>query len=106
MADTATLNVRMDADTKDGLLLFCDEIGISASSLLNMFAKTVVRNQCVPFSLTTKPVASASRSYAGIFPSSEAELDAMLAESEATPADQCVAVKQGFAALERRMGWK
>jgi antitoxin component of RelBE/YafQ-DinJ toxin-antitoxin module len=31
MADTATLNVRMDAATKDSYVAFCEDIGISAS---------------------------------------------------------------------------
>ena len=39
MSDTATLNVRMDSNTKQDFLDFCEEIGISASSLMNMFAK-------------------------------------------------------------------
>lgn len=39
MAGTATLNVRMDADTKRDFSIFCDELGMSASSLMNVFAK-------------------------------------------------------------------
>lgn len=105
MAETATLNVRMDAETKDLFTSFCDEIGVSASALMNMFAKTVVRNQRVPFALTTKPIDAATDRFARLFPSDEDELDAMLAAAEATPADKCVPANVGFAAFERHMGW-
>lgn len=105
MAETATLNVRMDTDTKDELLSFCNEIGISASALMNMFAKTVVRNQCVPFPLTTRHTAASLGRYANIFPRSEEEIDDALAEAEAVPMSECVSAKDGFSALERRMGW-
>lgn len=105
MGSTTTLNVRMDADTKERFQLFCDEVGVSASTLMNMFAKNVVRNQRVPFSLTTSPTDVASVRVARLFPSSEAELDSMLAEAESVPVEQCVSAAEGFAALERRMGW-
>ena len=49
MPETATLNVRMDADTKREFTAICEELGISASSLMNVFARMVVRNQEVPF---------------------------------------------------------
>lgn len=105
MADTTTLNVRMDVDTKDAFVSFCEEVGVSASSLMNMFAKTVVRNQRVPFSLTTRPIDAMPERYARIFPADEAELDAMLAAAESVPVDRCVSAKEGFDAFERRMGW-
>ena len=54
MAGTTTLKVRMDADTKRDFSIFCDELGMSVSSLMNVFAKTVVRNQTVPFPLTSQ----------------------------------------------------
>ena len=33
---------------------FCSEIGLSVSSAFNIFAKTVVREQRIPFELTTE----------------------------------------------------
>lgn len=104
MTETATLNVRMDTETKRDFSEFCDEIGMSASSLMNVFAKTVVRNQAVPFLLTsqTKPI---SGQYARIFPESEFELMRMLSESAATPLDECICAEEGNAAIKERMGW-
>lgn len=53
MAQT-NVNIRMDEDTKKAFDLFCDEIGLSVSSAFNIFAKTVVREQRIPFELTTE----------------------------------------------------
>jgi DNA-damage-inducible protein J len=104
MADTATLNVRMDADTKRDFSIFCDELGMSASSLMNVFAKTVVRNQAVPFPLTSHTISVPER-YARIFPKSDAELMEMLSASAATPLEDCVSAEEGAAVIMERMGW-
>ena len=106
MAESATLNVRMDTATKDAFTSFCDEIGMSASSLMNVFAKTVVRNQAVPFEVTTRATApAAAAGYARIFPRSEEELDEMLAKSAATPASERMTMEEGMALVKERMGW-
>lgn len=104
MAETATLNVRMDADTKKEFSDFCDELGISASSLMNIFAKTVVRNQSVPFPLTSQVFITPDR-YSRIFPQSEAELFEELCASTATPLSQCVALDEGAEIIRERLGW-
>lgn len=104
MTESATLNVRMDLETKDAFTSFCDEIGISASSLMNVFAKTVVRNRAVPFPLTTEPV-PAPMSYARVFPQGAAELEEMLAASEATPLSECAPMEDGTSRVRERMGW-
>ena len=103
MAESTTLNVRMDAETKDAFTSFCDAIGMSASSLMNVFAKTVVRNQEVPFPLTTRPAAAVR--YARVFPRDAEELEAMLAASEATPLSDCAPMADGAALVRERMGW-
>lgn len=105
MSETATLNVRMDVQTKDEFLSFCDEVGVSASALMNMFAKNVIRNQRVPFSLTTQSTSYGSERYARIFPANEEELDEMLAEAESVPLSQCIPASEGFASIERHFGW-
>lgn len=102
MSDTVTLNVRMDSNTKQDFLDFCEEIGISASSLMNMFAKTVIRNQEVPFALTTRPLNSSE--YSRSFPRNESELDRMLSEAENTPSEFCVPARTAFTSFEERMG--
>lgn len=104
MGDTATLNVRMDLQTKEEFSSFCEKVGLSASALMNIFAKTVVRNQEVPFPLTTKQ-SSSTPAYARLLPTNAAELDAMLSKAEATPTDQLVPATAGFKAIEERMGW-
>lgn len=51
MAQT-NVNIRMDAELKKQLDLFCSEIGITASAAFNIFAKAVVRQQRIPFELS------------------------------------------------------
>ncbi len=53
MAQT-NVNIRMDEATKIAFDKFCDEIGLSVSSAFNIFAKTVVREQRIPFEITTE----------------------------------------------------
>lgn len=53
MAQT-NVNIRMDEATKVAFDKFCDEIGLSVSAAFNIFAKTVVREQRIPFELTTE----------------------------------------------------
>ena len=48
------VNIRMDESTKIAFDKFCNEIGLSVSSAFNIFAKTVVREQRIPFELTTE----------------------------------------------------
>lgn len=105
MAESATLNVRMDSETKDAFTSFCDEIGMSASSLMNVFAKTVVRNQAIPFPLTTRTAVPTTASYARIFPQSGDELEEMLALSASTSLSECVPMREGMADIKERMGW-
>ena len=53
MAQT-NVNIRMDESTKLAFDKFCSEIGLSVSSAFNIFAKTVVREQRIPFEITTE----------------------------------------------------
>ena len=50
----ATLSVRLDDKTKDDFAKFCDTVGMSVSSLFSVFAKTVVREQRIPFEISAK----------------------------------------------------
>ena len=52
---TATLSVKMDADVKRGFEDFCAEVGMNVTTAINMFARVVVRDQTLPFEVTTKP---------------------------------------------------
>ncbi|MBO4216770.1 MAG: type II toxin-antitoxin system RelB/DinJ family antitoxin [Clostridia bacterium] len=53
MAQT-NVNIRMDEETKTAFEKFCSEIGLSVSAAFNIYAKTVVREQRIPFELTTE----------------------------------------------------
>lgn len=105
MADTATLNVRMDTTTKDSYIAFCEDIGISASALMNIFAKTVVRNQRVPFPLTNQAISRDIDSFSRLFPANFDELDCMLAEAEAVPGEDCSSAVEAFKIFEENRGW-
>ena len=61
MAQT-NVNIRMDEATKAAFEKFCKEIGLSVSTAFNIFAKTVVREQRIPFELTTEVPNSATLS--------------------------------------------
>ena len=50
----ATLSVRLDNKTKDDFAKFCDTVGMSVSTLFSVFAKTVVREQKIPFEISAK----------------------------------------------------
>jgi DNA-damage-inducible protein J len=54
MAQT-TLNVRIDEDVKRELEAFCDAVGMNISVAVNMFAKTVIREQRLPFEIAAHP---------------------------------------------------
>ena len=56
---------------------------------MNVFAKTVVRNQAVSFSLTSHTISVPER-YVRIFPKSDTELMEMLSASAAAPFEDCV----------------
>jgi len=51
----ATLNVRIDDDVKKAFEAFCCEVGMNVSVAVNMFVKTVVREQRLPFEVSTNP---------------------------------------------------
>ena len=48
-----TLNVRMDEDVKRRFDEFCADVGMNAAVAVNLFVKTVVREQRIPFEITT-----------------------------------------------------
>jgi len=97
MADTTTMNIRMETETKEAFTEFCSTIGMSASSLMNVFAKVVVREQRVPFELTTIPY---DERYARIFPRSEEELLDMLEEASKEPLSECIPQDEAVQALK------
>jgi len=54
MAQTATLNVRMEPTVKLQLEQLCQEIGMSVSTAVNVFAKAAIRKRGMPFDVTAE----------------------------------------------------
>ena len=50
----ANVNIRMDDATKAQFDAFCSEVGLSVSAAFNLFAKRVVKEQRIPFDITTE----------------------------------------------------
>jgi DNA-damage-inducible protein J len=53
MAQT-TICIRVDADLKKDFEKFCDSIGMSMSTAINIFIKKSVGEQRIPFEITAK----------------------------------------------------
>ena len=47
--ESLTLNVRVDANDKKSFEQFCNSVGMNVSTAVNMFIKTVLREQKLPF---------------------------------------------------------
>lgn len=51
---TTNITIRMDEELKKQFSHFCEEIGMSMGTAMTIFAKTVVREGCIPFELSVK----------------------------------------------------
>ena len=49
-----TISIRMDEGLKSKFSSFCENVGINMSTAVCMFAKDTVRNQSLPFEVTTR----------------------------------------------------
>ena len=49
----ANINIRMDSQLKKQFEEFCGNVGLTMSTAFNVFAKTSVRLQKIPFDITT-----------------------------------------------------
>ena len=56
----ANLSVRIDERDKKSFELFCNETGMNVSVAINMFIKSVLREQKIPFEIKTDPFYSES----------------------------------------------
>ncbi len=54
-----TLSVRMDEDVKRLFDAYCAEMGMNASVAVNIFAKTVIRQRRIPFTIAADPIEAA-----------------------------------------------
>ena len=55
----STLSVRLNTEDKKGFEEFCKQAGMNVSVAVNMFVKTVIREQKLPFEVRTDPFYSA-----------------------------------------------
>ena len=51
----ANLSVRVDEKDKKNFELFCNKTGMNVSVAINMFIKSVLREQRIPFEIKTDP---------------------------------------------------
>ena len=51
----ATLSVRLDRMDKEHFEAFCQDAGLNVSVAINMFVKSVIKNQKIPFEITGDP---------------------------------------------------
>ena len=55
----ANMTFSLDAPTKKRFSEFCNNVGLSASSVINVYIKTVVRENRIPFIIESAPVPNA-----------------------------------------------
>ncbi|MDR1422416.1 MAG: type II toxin-antitoxin system RelB/DinJ family antitoxin [Coriobacteriales bacterium] len=55
MVTTKLVAFRIDEQVKDDFDKFCHQAGLSVSSAYNLFARTVVREQRIPFEISMDP---------------------------------------------------
>lgn len=49
--ESTTLNVRIDVNDKKNFEKFCNSVGMNVSTAVNVFIKTVIREQKMPFDI-------------------------------------------------------
>ena len=74
MAQT-NINIRMDSQLKNQFETFCSNVGLSMSAAFNVFAKTAVRQQKIPFEITTETDPFYSESNMNVLMKSIRQLD-------------------------------
>lgn len=88
----ANVCIRMDKKLKEQFVHLCDELGMSMSVAINIFAKAVVRTKSIPFALsiddyneeTRKVIEDAEKGIGlvGPFHSTEELMQSLLSEDE------------------------
>ena len=59
---TTAISIRLDSDIKKQFDNLCKEFGISTNAAFNLFARTVVREQAIPFPISLNSSESEKRS--------------------------------------------
>lgn len=52
MANTANINIRMDANLKKQFEAFCSDMGMTMTTAVNIFARKAVRENRIPFEIS------------------------------------------------------
>lgn len=60
MSEVASINFKIDTDTKKGMEKVCSELGLTMTAAFTIFAKTVNREKRIPFELSLDPFYSES----------------------------------------------
>ena len=55
----ANMTFSLDALTKKRFVDFCDSVGLSASSVITVYIKTVIRENRIPFTISADPLPNA-----------------------------------------------
>lgn len=61
---TTAISIRLDSDIKKQFENLCKEFGLSTNAAFNLFARTVVREQAIPFPISLNGSESDRRSVA------------------------------------------
>ncbi len=51
----ATMSIRVDADLKRQVEAFCSDVGMNPSTAVNLFFKTMIRENRIPFPIERDP---------------------------------------------------
>lgn len=54
-APMSTVNIRMPRDVKDSFENVCEDLGMSMTTAMNVFARAVARERRIPFEVTADP---------------------------------------------------
>ncbi len=80
-----TFSVRMDEELKTEFDALCKEFGMTASTAINVFARTVVRERRIPFEIHSFPKEPVARTdQPQITPESDMTLEVIRQESDLT----------------------
>ena len=63
---TTAISIRLDADIKEQFDKLCKEFGISTNAAFNLFARAVVRQKAIPFTISIGDIDSQKRSTAAL----------------------------------------
>ena len=55
MSELASINFKLDVETKKGMESVCSELGLSMTAAFTIFAKAVKRERRIPFELALDP---------------------------------------------------